>query len=294
VADKDMDGANRLKNPTTFAEQVEILKSRDLIIENEETAKDILSRVNYYRFSAYTLSHKTNDLFNNKITFNQIYQLYIFDKKLRNLTLGLLETIEILFRTRIAYYIAHEYGALGYKDENNFQNVNRHRIMMEKIRSAIGKSDEIFVKHHKSHYNDEFPIWVVIEVFSFGMLSTLFSNLKDTGRNKIANNNFGIPPWYIKSWLHSLSFLRNICAHYGRIYDKPLIIKPLISKKDRESGVNHKYIFGAIFVAGKLMKDEDEWSSYKLNLTALIEQYEMIDLELIGFPPNWENLLQSL
>lgn len=289
-----MNEKNRIKTPTTFAEQVNILKSRNLIVENEENAEEILSRINYYRFSAYTLTYKTNDFFSDKITFNEIYQLYIFDKKLRNLTLGLLETIEVLFRTQIAYYIAHEYGSLGYTDGNNFYSRNRHKKMMEKIESAIRKSDEIFIKHHRSHYNDHFPIWVVIEVFSFGMLSILFSNLKETDRNTIANNNFNVPYKYIKSWLHSLSTLRNICAHYGRTYDKPLTIKPMISNKDRKIGANNEYIFGAIFVAGKLMPDAEEWNSYIVNLSSLIEEYEIINLDLIGFPDNWENLLQSV
>ena len=104
----------RIKTPTTFEEQVDILISRNLKVEDREKAIEVLSRINYYRLSAYMLTSKTNDEFEDGITFNEIYILYEFDKRLRNMILGVLETIEITFRTEISYLIAHKYGALGH------------------------------------------------------------------------------------------------------------------------------------------------------------------------------------
>ena len=87
----------RIKTPTTFEEQVDILISRNLMVEDREKAIEVLSRINYYRLSAYMLTFKTNDEFEDGITFNEIYILYEFDKRLRNMIMGVLETIEITF-----------------------------------------------------------------------------------------------------------------------------------------------------------------------------------------------------
>src|SRR5690606_2072108 len=150
----------RIKKPTTPQEQVEIFRSRGLIIENEERAIDILSRINYYRLSAYTLTFKQNDKFLNGVTFEGVYQLYEFDRKLRSLLMANLEWIEITFRTQLASYHAHTYGAIGYLFTENFVYPNYHEEMIRQLEMEIDRSKEVFVYHHKNKYHGVFPIWV--------------------------------------------------------------------------------------------------------------------------------------
>ena len=145
-----------IKEAKSFKEQIEILKSRNIIIENDDFAISILKRVNYYRLSAYMLTHKNTDGNYNNISIEEVYDLYLFDKRLRNLILLMLENIEIAFRTHIAYLIAHKYGALGYKEPNNFRNASYHKGMIDTFNYEIDRSDEIFVSHHKSEYNGVF------------------------------------------------------------------------------------------------------------------------------------------
>lgn len=106
----------RIKQPKTYEEQIQILKTRGLVVEDEMSAKNILSKINYYRFSAYTLTLKNDDLFHEGISFDQIYNLYEFDRKLRLYLLSLLEQIEISFRTKISYHLAHKYGVTPHQD----------------------------------------------------------------------------------------------------------------------------------------------------------------------------------
>lgn len=284
----------RIKKPTTFTEQINILKNRNLQINDESQAIEILSRINYYRLSAYMLSFKAGDRFHDGISFSDVYNLYEFDKALRSMIMGVLETIEIAFRTHIAYFIAHKYGAMGYENHENFRNIDYHSNMLQKFQEEIERSDEIFVQHHKSAYGGSFPIWVVIELTSFGVLSKIYNNLKEEDQNEIAGNYYNTKGEYVKTWLYTLSVFRNTCAHYGRLYDRRLKITPKLFKADRKKGINNNTVFSVLFITGRLLKDKNIWGSFVTNLAALIEKNEKVDLKPMGFPVNWEELLRGV
>ncbi|MBF8984887.1 Abi family protein [Lutibacter sp. B2] len=279
-----------IKKPTTFLEQIERLKSRNLIIDDVEKAIGILQRINYYRLSAYMLTYKIDDRFRDGVSIEDVHDLYEFDKTLRNLIMEVLETIEIAFRTHIAYLIAHKYDAIGYKDANNFKKQEYHVSMMQKLQEEIDRSDEIFVKH----YQGVFPIWVVIELTSFGLLSKIYSNLKDEDQDEIAINNYGIKGEFIRTWTYSLAAFRNICAHYGRIYDRKITIRPKMFREDKKKGIKNDTVFAIILIIGKMLKNDDEWDRFAIRLSALIERYDKIDISRIGFPNNWEYILRNL
>ena len=104
----------------TLDEQIDILIDRGLIIEDRLFAKKSLSMINYYRFSAYTLTLRTDNTFYNNVTFNNVLDLYYFDKELRGLLMRVLESIEVSMRTHISYHHSKKYGPLGYEDSHNF------------------------------------------------------------------------------------------------------------------------------------------------------------------------------
>ena len=280
------------KIPTTFEEQINILRKRNLIIDNETSAIDILSRVNYYRLSAYMLTFKSDDKFFNNTTLEDIYDTYCFDKKLRNLLVGVLESTEIEFRTHIAYHIAHKYGALGHLDSNNFTKVIFHEKYVSIIKNEIYKNrQELFVIHHKTKYNGQVPIWVVMEITTFGTLSMLFNNLKIEDKKAIGLMCGNIHYSMLTSWLKSLSHIRNVCAHYSRIYNKKYNTKPVIPKIYKDYHIDNERIFSFILVIKHSIQNKSEWNSFLINLKGLIDQYEIINLRLIGFPINWYDIL---
>ncbi|MCB2289446.1 Abi family protein [Clostridium sp. CS001] len=280
------------KTPTTFEEQIKILRSRNLIINDENSAIDILSRVNYYRLSAYMLTFKSEDMFFNDTTIENIYNTYCFDKKFRNLLVGVLESIEIEFRTHIAYHIAHKYGALGHLDYNNFIKAHFHEKYVSTIESEIDRNrEDLFVIHHKTKYNGQVPVWVVMEITTFGTLSMFFNNLKIEDKKAIGLMCGDIHYSLLTSWLKSLSHIRNVCAHYNRVYNKRFNIKPVIPKKYEEYQIDNERIFAFILVIKHSIQNKNEWDSFLINLKALIDQYEIINLSLIGFPINWYEIL---
>lgn len=282
-----------VKSPKTFAEQVEILASRNLIIENKKWAEEVLSRVNYYRLSAYALPFKTGDRFNDGVTFGDIYELYEFDKKFRYLVLGLLGTIETAFRTQIAYVIGHKYGSVGHTEANNFLHAKFHIKIMELLNNEIERSNEVFVEHHKRKYGGQFPVWVAIELTSFGLLSRMFANLKNEDKAYISKTFYDIPHKYIGSWLHTLSTFRNICAHYGRTYNRPLSIKPILPKSDVKLGVSNERTFAVLLVMSRLIQDKVEWVTFVAELETLVSKRKTVDLTLMGFPASWKEILSA-
>lgn len=284
----------QVKNPTTYEKQISILKDRNMLIPNDLIAESILKRVNYYRLSAYMLTLKKDDKFFDGTSFEDVYNIYEFDKRLRNMILEILEGIEIAFRTHIAYEHAHKYGPLGYKDSANFYNDEYHSGMIGFIEDDITKrQDELFVKHHKEKYSGNFPVWVAIEVMSFGQLSKMFSNLRNEDKRIIASKYYSLPFNLVQNWLYVFSGIRNICAHYGRLYNRKLKIKPRVEKRVQGEFDDDK-IFAVLYALGRLCLNRSEWRTFISNLKGLTEEYSSVSIEMLGFPNNWENILREI
>ncbi|MBU0905899.1 MAG: Abi family protein, partial [Firmicutes bacterium] len=139
-------------------------------------------------------------------------------------------------------------------------------------------------------YSGVFPVWVAIEVLSFSTLSMLFKNLKNKDKQYISKHYYNVHFKYTQSWLHTLTTIRNICAHHGRLYGKKLSIQPQLFDDIREK-VSNDEIFAAIIVLSKLLSS-NERLNLSISLKALIEEYdEFIDISHLGFPKDWDNLL---
>ena len=278
-----------VKVATTIREQICILKKRGLLISDEVFAEEVLRNISYYRFIGYTLSCKVDDIFNPGTTFENIYSLYLFDKKLRSILISLLEDIEISFRSQIAHHHLIKYGPLGYKDPSNFKCLENHISFINKLYQSIHQNKkEVFLRHNINKYKD-IAFWVAIETLTFGNLAKLFSNLKDKDQKSICKNYTTIHYRDVSSWLINLSNVRNMCAHYGRIYNRKFNLG--IGTRGIDAHIINDKIFPRIFIMKKL-SSKDSWELFYNNLEPLINEYsDKIDLNLIGFPDNWQSIL---
>lgn len=141
-----------LKNPKSFDQQVQILVDRKLNISDRNKVKEILRKINYYRLSAYfkPFYKPSIEEFQEGVTFEDVYNLYNFDKELRELLLRLTAMIEVAFRTTVAYYIAHNYGIEGHLDSNIFFDRSKHPDFVTKVNQEFLKSKDTFISHHNS------------------------------------------------------------------------------------------------------------------------------------------------
>lgn len=285
------------KPALSLAAQVELLKSRGLIVNDTTKAIKILSAVNYYRLSAYSLGLRKDDIFFEGTTFEQIYQLYEFDTKLRHVLVSAIEIIEIKFRTKIAYYLAMEHDPMSYLDTSLFKDKIRHETFVAEFeREKERQKGTAFVKHYIDLYNGEMPIWVAVEICSFGMISRLFSNLKTKYQKRFVRDYLSQPQGfnnYLISWLRCLVDVRNICAHYGRIYNRILSSTPKMPYQYRDMGLALRRIFPLLIVMILLFEDFDTSTSFITNIATLIEEYPAVNLSFIGFPDDWETILRN-
>nr|VZR98316.1 hypothetical protein MF5295_00721 [Mycoplasma feriruminatoris] len=230
----------------TFEEQIEILKSRGLVITDEQEAIEILKKENYYNivngYKELFLKKSSNneeDRFIENTNFNELYSLFLFDRELRTIILKYILIFERDFKTTIAYNFSKKYNKDNRIDSYLYpENYRDDYIDVLDFISVINKT--IVAKNKKTeyikHYIKEYghvPLWVVVNVLSFGNMVYMFRLLKDDDRNNIMllyvnrfieQNNRETKLWFrddsFISLLKVLNIVRNICAHEERMYNK--------------------------------------------------------------------------
>ncbi|WP_171415254.1 Abi family protein [Paenibacillus alvei] len=281
-----------LKPPTTYEEQLDLLRSRGLIIPNEVNAITVLKRINYYRFTAYTLTFKENDKFFSNVTFDTIYRHYEFDARIRQHVMKIVEYVEIAFRTHIAYTIAHNYGSEGHKSTSMYHNSDWCIELNSELERCISKSKDPFVLHHLSKYSGKFPIWVAVEVLTFSWFSKLYKNLRIKDKKKISKF-YNVHFDEISNWLHTLTIVRNRCAHYSRLFNQKLPVNVKFREKDKRFEIRDNQLYAIIFNMQYLIKEDQTWNSWVAELESIIEKYDEVNIRLLGFPEQWKSYLYA-
>mgnify|MGYP004560723235 FL=1 len=273
---------------------MEILKSRGCIIADEDFCLKTLQSINYYRLSAYFLPFKNSDnTFKINTTFERIANIYNFDKELRIFLFSVIEDIEIFLRTQFAYFHAHKYGCTAYLNGNFFSKKHNSQKFNDLIQKEIDNNKNmLFVKHHKEKYNGIFPIWVITELFTFGMLSYFYADLITQDQKYLSRELYKTTPQNIISYLRCTTDLRNICAHYGRLYFR--IFPAIPANIDVEDNARRK-LWGIIQAVKALYPNTKKWNEKIIpTLEKLFCSYRNdIELHHIGFPNNWVELLKK-
>ncbi|EAG1699921.1 hypothetical protein BBW78_00050 [Listeria monocytogenes] len=302
-----------VKKFKTIDEQIEILVSRGMAVTDRQLATETMKYVQYYRLSGYWLSfYQSKDSFKEGTDFNIILGIYRFDRELRACLSPFLAHIEIAIRSILSYKHAEEFGPIGYCESKNFEELDLANKWVSDFKNEISyknENAEMFIRHHKIKYNSNFPVWVALEIVTFGKTSKLFSNTYSSFKKKVADE-FEVNKYikdrfkddYITNWIHVAVVLRNMCAHHSRLYDKWIKVKPRFSKDDKiklnipkseESNYSYK-VFHVIYAIKNLVRDDYILNEFIENLEVLFNKYEMyIDKEKIGFPGNWKELLKS-
>lgn len=287
------------KPPLTLDEQVVLLKSRGLIISDPSLARHYLYNISYYRLGAYFSSFQNGDQFQQDTSFESIIDLYDFDRKLRFLIYEAIEAIEVSFRTRMAYRLIHEYGPFGYVDSQNVVCQFKHKEWLHKLQLIINESSEVFVGHYRKKYSSsqDLPLWMALELASFGGLSHLFRNLRGHDQTAISKS-YQLPTVVFSSWLHVLVYVRNLCAHHSRLWNRVLTLKPKLLnnmllctkvKKGHTYSVNDR-VYSVLIILEYLLQKINPNSDWKNRLIALLNYYPSVSVSAMGFPEGWERL----
>ena len=283
------------QEPLDVLQQIENLKQLGLIIEDENKAIEFLNNVSYFRLIKAFGIKERNSVFTNGVTFEQIKGLYLFNAKLRHLLFAQLEKVEINLRCRIANYFSCKYGIFGYKKAENFKFPNYHEKFLSDIATEIKRNKKAaFVKNFQQNYaGGDLPFYALVELFSFGTLSKFFKNMKNEDKKEISKL-YGVNYTYLESWFEHLAFVRNICAHYGRLYNSNLTITPKLYDQYTKLGVSSLRVFASLVCLKHLLPNDEHWNKFIVKISLLLEDFPCVSPQLMGFPDlEWEKLLSQ-
>lgn len=291
-----------IKGPTSIPEQINLLKSRGLTIDDEDLAFHYLSHVSYYRLGEYWYSlqsDKENHVFKPRSVFSDVIFLYEFDRELRMLLFDVIERIEISLRTKLIYHLSHEYGPWWFQNFELFTDNLALVKTLANIEEEISRTKEKYIKDHfKKHKDDQRfpPAWKTLEQTSFGSLSKLYGNLKNniTSKDVIAQELGAVNHTYLPSWLQSIAQIRNYCAHHSRLWNKNLPGSPKLLPKppfDWVIDVPKQHEFQHLYIHLCLMKYLINIiypaNDFTARLSALLEKYPSVDPNALGMKDNW-------
>jgi len=291
----------KVKPFLTIDEQINLLKSRGLIIKDIDEARNALEYHNYYRLSGYSLTLRKNDKFYEGVAFSDLLQIYNFDNELKSIILDALAEIEINLKTHIGYVLGELTDPLGYMDAKYYESNGKYEKFKNEFEEALSDNKhEVFVKHHIDEHDSEFPIWVAVEVLSFGSVSKFFKSLRQDLKKTICIQYYhAIKPYYLWVWFHSISVLRNICAHRARLFNRGLTTAiPFPAKEFNKlkkygydpDGIGKKLFF-AIIIIDRILPNRGTSDKMIKQITALAKKYPFVDLGHYGFKKNWKKIL---
>ena len=280
----------------SYQEQIELLKARGMKFANEIKAAHLLKRIGYYRFSVYwrpLLADKRNLIFKTNADFDTAFAIYRFDRELRQMLLSELEKIEIAVRSQMTYSLSTAYGSFWLDNETLFVDTQKHQDTLVKIHNELSRSDEEFVISFKSNYSNPVPpSFITLEITSFGTLSRLYENLKSNVAKREISQTFGLADIVFISWLHGLTYIRNVCAHHARLWNKPLQIQPLFPRRTQHTWLtdrtaSNNRVFYALSMIIYLLNTINPNHTFKQKLQNLFKKYPNVDRAAMGFPKNW-------
>ena len=299
------------KDATTYKDQLDLLKRRGLVVQDESFALHSLEHHNYYRLSPYRFPFTLpadRDQFVPGTTFEQLWELYVFDRKLRHLVIEACKAVEISLRARWAYQVGHSLGPLGYLENQHFSSALVHARTLVKLHDEMERSREDFIQHHRATLFMPWPpAWVIVEIASFGNVSNLLGQLRQSAIRQAVADPFGMDEQTFCSLMHHLAVLRNSAAHHSRLWNRRFVIRFKLPKK------KPAHLFANFFVDPAMPKKETKIHNTLIllvHLTTCIEPatdwperlirlLRSIDPQLIpemGFPADWQTrpIWQSL
>lgn len=314
------------KSYKSYRQQLNILRSRGMVIgkgSQGSRVMHILERENYYNvingykelFLASKATATTDEVYKIGTTFDEVYALYNFDRELRNIYLKYLLKLENTFKTVISHEFSVKYGHDNYLKIENFDNSNERNIsssikLIGDIQQEIARQ---MSKHHSvvTHYMTEhgyIPLWVLVNVLTFGKIENFYKNMKPIDKTIVAKQ-FHLQPEEFAKFMHMLALARNKCAHDERFFDikfkdrihtksiKNFSVLGIVRAKDGSYtyGTHDSYAIAIMFALLLSKSDVNDFiSSIKFAFMKLQKQLHTISvtdiMSIMGYGTNWVNL----
>ena len=307
------------KPALTLEQQIELLQKRGLIINDTKRTTRHLSNVRYYRLSVYMTPYKimsqdgvVSDSFVKDTTWDDIWNLYKFDRKLRLLVFDTIERIEISLRSQITYQLSHKYGSHWQDNNAIFKSTTNSKTgkiysvyndIQSHITEQLNANRKIqFIEHYLKKYNNPKtpPSWMSVELLYFSELSKICQGLNKKKDIKDIADYFCVHNEKVFcSWLHSINYVRNICAHHGRLWNHIFAIQPTKYKKpsadriwlseNELKTVKNSRLYYFLCTILYILQTVNPNTKFRVHFTELLNQYPNVNVHYMGFPKDWKN-----
>lgn len=291
-----------VKDFKSIEDQIEILRSRGLKIDDPAIARNFLLKNNYYRISGYSLTLRDHDQFFPGTTFQNIIDIYMFDARFRHILLERIEVIETMLKSVYVHKFSEKYGPLGYLNSKNFTDTQEFLRIIEKGREQKEKrkSHEAYLRHFDDDCDGDIPFWAYVELLSIADISKLYQISDEELKSDVAGI-FGILPSnraeILGKYMHGMTILRNLCAHGSRLFNRIFITKPNLNSKEKalliknEDGtMDNSHLFGYILNMKRLLSSA-EFSEMKNSIIQLTEEIPFVSMRYYGFPEGWKSII---
>ena len=298
----------------TIDEQIEILRSKGMVFEDYDKAREILLRENYFFLNGYRSPFLMNGTkrFIEGTTFEELYSLFTFDRFFRNIIFKNVLIVENNYKSIYSYVLSKKYGYKE-KDYLNINNFDRSKEKNRQINDLLRKlKRQIRINGYQhqatSHYINNYgyiPMWVGVKVLSFGLMSELFTILKSEDRKEIADY-YNLSPDKIENYMSILANYRNLCAHEDILFnhetqktiaDTTFHIQLGIPKVDDEYIYGKHDIFALLIILKELLTTDDfkmMMNEICYEIDKLSSKLKVIDVSKVlyrmGFPENYKQL----
>lgn len=298
---------------------IELLHSRGIDFSSPDSksfAKKKLQRIGYYNlingYSSLFWKDDQKDVYKDGTTIIEIYNLYLFDKKLREIFLHNILPLETNIKSLIAYYFPQAHPETHYLTYDNFDttrkdsNKNITGLIADIQKQIAGRYSDPSISHYLKKYG-YVPLWVLNNILTLGTISKFYSLMQQKERQEISKI-FHLSDNVLESILTYISSIRNFCAHGNRLYcyrsKRPLIDTSLhrnmgIGKSDKGEYQYGKRDLFAVMIALKLTISKREFKRLVKDIDVALKNLnshistltEDVILESMGFPIKWKNLL---
>ncbi len=295
------------KLPLSYEDLITRFTSRGLLVKDEERAKLYLQNISYFRFTGYGLAFEEYSStgerlhkFKKGTSFDDLLRVYIIDRKIRLLIIDAIERIEVAVRSTINHEMACHYNnSHWYLDKALFldsdqfkyadfiREIKNHTACNAQPASDREQRREQFINHYYFQYDKPElpPCWMIAEVLPLGSWSKIYSHLRVSKDKKRISTKFDVPPATLESWLHALTYLRNLCAHHSRLYYRPLVITPKQDHRIPFDHVNRFASFAAVIVWFlQKTSPNSSWLDRLLDILSELPPEEQIHY---GFKDDW-------
>lgn len=296
----------------TYAEQIKIIKRKNVIVSDYNFAKEILSTVSYHTLmNGYkdTLLKQTNtEIFIDGITIENLYTLHLLDTNLNSLLFKNILYFERSYKTKLSYLIASRFGVFSdftstyitknkndYLSLKNYQNnsYNALSILKELKKSIIDCKKHNHIAFHYRENKNHIPPWILVTNLTFGQVILWYNILKKNDKTDIceqilpySNCDIEQKKELLKSSFDLLRCYRNNMAHGNRTFNKNIqdeIAKPgflnilsnkVLNDSEYNNNIGRKDLFSIILVINILIQDRFIINNFYNDLLQIFKRYD--------------------